>query len=171
MGDMTAMTSTEREALVAGLLSLSRAFVGETARALSTLGVEVSLPQYRMPVVLAGRGPQRTADLARELSVQPSTVTRKVDRLITKGLVWRGHRAADRRVSWLGLTSAGKELVGTSMRHRRDAIARLVSGVDVAAPDAVAAVLNQLVLAAGEVTDQSWWQCWAASASDVESLP
>jgi DNA-binding MarR family transcriptional regulator len=165
----TAQARTDAEAVVDGLLSVSRVMVGLTARTLNDLNADVSLPQYRMLIVLASRGPQRTADLALELAVQPSTVTRKVDRLIGKGLVWRRQRPQDRRVSWLGLTEAGKELVGITMRRRREAIAKLVAGMDIPHPGIVAATLTALTVAAGEVPDPQWWDMWATSVSDEDA--
>jgi hypothetical protein len=38
--------------------------VAVAARTLAALNVEVTLPQYRVLVALASRGPQRTVDLA-----------------------------------------------------------------------------------------------------------
>src|SRR3954447_16815158 len=119
--------------------------MGLTARTLAERNVDVTVSQYRALVVLASRGPQRTMDLAVELGVQSSTATRMCDRLIRKGLVRRFQRPDDRRVSWLGLTAEGKDLVGTPMRRRRSAIAELVHRVDLADPAALAAALTALV--------------------------
>ncbi|MDT4915453.1 MAG: hypothetical protein QOH89_153, partial [Pseudonocardiales bacterium] len=127
--------------------------------------VEVTLQQYRTLVVLASRGAQRTVDLAEELGVQPSTVTRMCDRLIRKKLVRRQQRENDRRVAWLCLTEGGKELVGDTMRRRRAEIAAYVEQIDVPDPGAMAAALTALVVAAGETPDPQWWQNWAASTS------
>jgi DNA-binding MarR family transcriptional regulator len=155
----------QQEAVVDALLSTSRLLVALTARTLGELDVEVTLPQYRALIVLASRGPQRTIDLAVELGVQASTVTRMCDRLIRKGLLRRTQGAEDRRVAWLGLSEDGKALVGATMRRRRTEIARLVEMVDVSEPNAVAATLTALVEAAGEVPDPQWWDHWAVSVA------
>jgi DNA-binding MarR family transcriptional regulator len=138
--------------------------MGLTARSLAERNVDVTLSQYRALVVLASRGPQRTIDLAVELGVQSSTATRMCDRLIRKSLVRRFQRPEDRRVSWLALTEEGKDLVGTTMRQRRAAIATLVDGVALAEPTTLAAGLNALVVAAGETPDPQWWDSWARAA-------
>ncbi|MFV2116294.1 MarR family winged helix-turn-helix transcriptional regulator [Micromonospora sp. LOL_025] len=133
--------------------------VGITARTLATLDVEVTLSQYRTLVVLASRGPLRTVDLAAALHVHPSTATRTCDRLIRRDLVARHHRPADRRVALLSLTEAGKTLVGDVMRHRTGEIRRLVQAV-ATSPRTTAELINALVIAADEPTEEQWWHRW-----------
>ncbi|MFY1594807.1 MarR family winged helix-turn-helix transcriptional regulator [Micromonospora sp. WMMD737] len=147
------------EDLVDGLSALSRTMVGITARTLATLDVEVTLSQYRTLVILAARGPLRTVDLAAALHVHPSTATRTCDRLIRRGLVARHHRPADRRVALLSLTSAGKTLVGDVMRHRTEEIRHLVQAV-ATSPQTTAELINSLVIAADEPTEEEWWHRW-----------
>ncbi|HWG98563.1 MAG TPA: MarR family winged helix-turn-helix transcriptional regulator [Pilimelia sp.] len=151
-------------AVLAGLLAVSRALVGLTARSLSELPTELTLPQYRVLLVLAAHGPLRAGDLATELGLAPSTVTRNCDRLVRRGLLRRFRRPEDRRGSWLALTGSGTELIGTVQRHRRDQVASLLSRADPPAPERFAAGLAALAEAAGELPEQVWWQRWAASA-------
>jgi DNA-binding MarR family transcriptional regulator len=91
------------------------------------------------------------------------------DRLVRKGLTERQVRPDDRRAAWIDLTAAGRDLVGTVMRHRRAAIAGLVSELPMTRPAAFAAVLNALVEAAGEVPASQWQERWEASASGLQS--
>jgi DNA-binding MarR family transcriptional regulator len=141
---------------VDSLLSLSRVLVGLAARTLGEIGAEVTLSQYRALVLLAVRGRQRTGDLAAELGVQSSTVTRLCDRLIRRGLIERVRQPDDRRVAWLDLTGEGAGLVADTMAHRRAAIAELVSSAELEQPAGLAPVLDALVEAAGETTDPDW---------------
>ncbi len=151
-------------ALVDALMPVSRALVAFTARSLGQLDVDVTLSQYRMLVVLASQGPQRVVDLAGELGVQPSTVSRTVERLVRRGLVQRRQRAGtDRRVVWVLLAENGQALVGDVMRLRREAIAGLVSGADIPDAHAAAVALTTLAAAAGEPPDPQWWSRWEAS--------
>lgn len=152
-------------ALVDGFLGASRALVALAARSLAQVDAEVTLVQYRALVVLASRGPQRTTDLATELEVAPSTATRMSDRLVRKGLAERFRRGDDRRAAWVMLTPAGRDLVGSVMRHRRRAIAKLVRGLDVADPQGLASALEAFVAAAGEVSEQLWWRRWRTSTT------
>ncbi|WP_407676899.1 MarR family winged helix-turn-helix transcriptional regulator [Phytohabitans aurantiacus] len=147
-----------------GLLGTSRVLVALAARSLGQLDADVTLVQYRTLVVLASHGPQRTVDLATELEVAPSTVTRMCDRLVRKGLVCRYRRVEDRRATWVGLTEAGRDLVGEVMRSRRRAIGQMVRAVPVPDPAALAEVLEAFVYAADELPESVWWQRWQVSA-------
>lgn len=155
--------------VVDALLATSRVFVGLAARSLSGIGEDVTLAQFRTLVVLVSRGPQRVIDLAQELAVTSSTATRMCNRLVGKGLVARRERVDDRRASWVTLTAAGRDLIGEVMRHRRTAIAALVSDLSLTRPVAFAAVLHALVEAAGEVPDAQWWRKWSESVPEEES--
>jgi hypothetical protein len=87
------------------------------------------------------------------------------NRLVGKGLVARQVRPDDRRAAWITLTAAGRDLVGTVMRHRREAIADLVADLDLTRPIAFAATVHALVEAAGELPTAQWQRRWEASAS------
>ncbi|MCU7730874.1 MarR family transcriptional regulator [Actinoplanes sp. KI2] len=162
----TALSPAEDE-VVGALIALSRVFVAETARSLSTLDEDVTLPQFRTLVVLVSRGPQRVVDLAQELAVTSSTAVRMCNRLVRKGLVVRAERPDDRRVAWITLTTAGRQLVGEATRRRRELIAELIAGLSLTRPLVFASVLNAIVEAAGEVPDAEWWQRWR----DMEVSP
>jgi DNA-binding MarR family transcriptional regulator len=149
--------------VVDGLMALSRAVVAITSRSLSEVAADVTLTQYRTLIVLASRGPQRIADLAMELDVQPSTATRLCDRLVGRGLASRQHGEADRRVVWVTLTSTGQRLVGQVMRKRRAMLARLLAGLTLEDPEAFARNAQRLAIAAGELSEREWWAQWERS--------
>jgi DNA-binding MarR family transcriptional regulator len=151
------------EQVVVALLAASRAMVAVTARSIARLDANLTLPQYRMLVVLASRT-QRAVDLAEELDITPSTVSRACDRLVRRGLVQRFHRPDDRRATWAALTDDGKEQIGAVMRQRRAEVLRLIAGTSIGAPQVVAAALDSFVQAAGELPEQEWWQRWEASS-------
>jgi DNA-binding MarR family transcriptional regulator len=157
--------SSAEEEVVGALVALSRVLVAETARSLSSLDEDVTLPQFRTLVVLVSRGPQRVVDLAQELAVTSSTAVRMCNRLVRKGLVVRQERPDDRRVAWITLTAAGRDLVGEATRRRRELVVELIAELPIARPLAFASVLNAIVEAAGEVPDAQWWQRWR----DVET--
>ncbi|MCW6005190.1 MarR family winged helix-turn-helix transcriptional regulator [Micromonospora sp. CPCC 205371] len=161
---MAGVQTTEAGTLTDSLLAASRVLVGLAAQSLGQLDVEVTLVQFRALVVLAG-GPQRTVDLAAVLAVAPSTVTRMCDRLVRKDLVRRYRRIEDRRATWLGLTEAGRDLVGDVMRSRRRAIGRMVRANPVADPSSAVEALDALVLAGGELPESQWWRRWRSSAT------
>ncbi|MFF5173360.1 MarR family winged helix-turn-helix transcriptional regulator [Micromonospora sp. NPDC000089] len=146
--------------LIDGLSAFSRTVVGMTARILTTLDVDVTLPQFRTLVILSAEAPLRTLDLAAALHVHPSTATRTCDRLTRRGLVARHHRSPDRRVAWLTPTEAGRALVGEVMRGRRAELRTLLRAGDAARLRSTGELLDAMVVAAGERTERDWWQRW-----------
>jgi DNA-binding MarR family transcriptional regulator len=156
--DMTASPGPSE--VVDALLAASRAMVGLAARSLANLDAEVTLPQFRALVVLAARGPQRAADVAAELGVNPSTGTRMCDRLVRKGLVRRARTTGDRRVVRLALTAAGRSLVEDVTRRRREELARIVAAMPANGNAALVRGLHSFALAAGELPEDEWWLGW-----------
>ncbi|WP_158603429.1 MarR family winged helix-turn-helix transcriptional regulator [Micromonospora radicis] len=162
---------TERDSVesadefVGALVSLSRMMVAVAMRTLARIDADVTLQQFRTLVVLVP-GPQRVIDLAKLLGVQSSTATRMCDRLVRKGLVARHERVEDRRAAWVGLTSAGKDLVGRGMRERQRELERILADVRLEEPALPAAALVAVLRAAGELTDGAWWQQWKESVAE-----
>lgn len=149
-------TEPSREELVDTVVAASRALVAIAARSLAGLSEDVTLPQYRMLVVLVSRGPQRVVDLARSLDVNPSTATRMCDRLERKRLVARQSLAGDRRAVQLVATAPGLRLVREVMARRRTEIGRILKDMPVDQRSKVAEGLRLLSEAAGEMPEQEW---------------
>lgn len=145
-------------------MGASRALVGLAARSLADLDADVTLPQFRVLVILAARGPLRLADIAAELGVVASTGTRMCDRLIRKGLVRRTRSTGDRRVVQLRLTPAGRTLVGEAIHRREKELKRILEATSGHWRPAVTKALLAFAAAAGEAPEHDWWLGWAANA-------
>ena len=115
------------EAVTAAVLTASRLLVSVSARSLGATGERVTLPQFRMLVVLAGRGESKLVTLAERLAVNPSTAMRMVDRLTAAGLVSREVNPESRREVQLRLTPVGRLIVDQVTMHRRKEIAAIVA--------------------------------------------
>src|ERR1700689_1212205 len=89
--------SEPTDSVVDAVVRASRALVGITLRALSSVSDEVTLPQLRTLVVVSLQGPQTVSVLAERLDVHASTMTRMCNRLVARGLVARKPSAIDRR--------------------------------------------------------------------------
>ena len=107
---------------------------------------EISLSEYEVLLHLS-RAPNNAlpmGELARNVLLTPSGVTRLADRMIKAGLIGREACPTDRRVSYLVLTPAGrtkfKAAAYTHVRGVRDHFARHL-GADTAA---VAAALERV---------------------------
>jgi DNA-binding MarR family transcriptional regulator len=117
-----------RDAVVESFLVASRALVGVAARSLAGAG-DITLPQYRALVVLAGRPGISVTDLAEALDVHASTVTRLCDRLVRKQLVLRTPAVDDRRSIELRLSPGGRRLVEDVTHRRRRDIATITAAL------------------------------------------
>ncbi|MFN8052266.1 MAG: MarR family transcriptional regulator [Acidimicrobiales bacterium] len=135
-------------------LVASRALVAVAARSLTELG-DLTLPQFRALVVLASRGPQTNSDLAAALGVHPSTMTRMVDRLVTKDYVSRA-ATGDRREVVLAATDASLAVIDAVSAARRQELAGILDRMSAEGRTRLIAALEEFAEAAGELPDSEW---------------
>jgi DNA-binding MarR family transcriptional regulator len=154
------LSGSDSREVVDAVVGASRALVGVAARSLAGFEEDVTLAQYRMLVLLCGRGPQRVADLAQGLGVNPSTATRMSDRLVAKHLARRHRAASDRRSVRVGVTTAGRSLVDEVTERRRLEIGRIIEAMAPERRGLLVEAMRSFAEAAGEVPDQSWSAGW-----------
>jgi len=126
-----ALGSADVDAVTAAVLTASRLLVAVSARSLATVQEHVTLPQFRMLVVLDTDGEMKLVTLAERLAVNPSTAMRMVDRLTAAGLIVRRTNPANRREIALCLTESGRHIVDHVTAHRRAEIAAIVARMPV----------------------------------------
>lgn len=143
--------------VVEAVLRASRVLVAVAARSLAAVEHDVTLPQYRALVVLAGRGPLRASELAESLGVHPSTVTRLCDRLVAKRLVRRAGSPDNRREVSIRLTPKGERLVDEVTDRRRRDIASIAARVPARERAATVRALHALGDAGDEPADSEWF--------------
>jgi DNA-binding MarR family transcriptional regulator len=148
------------DAIIETVLTTSRVFVAIAARSLASIGSDVTLPQFRLLIVLAAHGPQGVSSLAEFLAVNASTATRMCDRLIRKGLVRRRTSPSDRREVRLALSEKGRELVDHATKRRRVELSHLLESVPIDEQRHLIRALAYVNAAAGEVPDQDWATGW-----------
>ncbi|HTQ22755.1 MarR family transcriptional regulator [Mycobacterium sp.] len=132
------------------VLRASRALVGVAAASIADADDVVTLPQFRVLVMLHTRGPLNLAAVAAGLEVNPSNASRTCDRLSKAGLLDRRELPQDRRNVTLTLTEAGRRLVDSVTRHRRVAIERVLRKMSAPERDRLAKALSAFATAAGE---------------------
>ena len=133
-------------------LTASRALLGVVARSVASTLEVVTLPQFRVLVLLSADGPTRIGSLAERMEVVPSTFTRSVDRMVAGGWVARSENPDSRREVLIELTDDGRRLVeAVTERRRREirAVLKLLSPEDRAL---VAKAFTLFNAAAGEPT-------------------
>ena len=132
------------------LQAATRVLAGVALRSLEALDSAVTLPQFRLLAVLAGPEPVPTGQAARTLGLDPSTVTRLADRMVSAGHVTRGTSPQHRGVVTLELTASGRDLVASADAWRRHELARIMARLSGPEQAAVTAALELLVAAAGD---------------------
>ncbi|SDK31061.1 MarR family winged helix-turn-helix transcriptional regulator [Streptomyces indicus] len=138
------------DAVTRAVLTASRLLVAVSARSLATYEDRVTLPQFRLLVVLSAHGPSKLVALADGLGVSPSTAMRMTDRLIAAGFADRQINPANRRETVLRLTPEGARLVEdvTARRHRE--IEQIVARLAPAQQAALVEALTAFTEAGGE---------------------
>ncbi|MDF9816673.1 MarR family transcriptional regulator [Streptomyces sp. SPB162] len=138
------------DAVTRAVLTASRVLVAVSARSLAAMDDAVTLPQFRLLVVLSTQGATKLVVLAEQLGVNPSTAMRMIDRLIAAGLASRQVNPGNRRENFLELTAAGRRIVDDATARRRDEIAAIVARVTPDQRQALVAALTAFAEAGGE---------------------
>jgi DNA-binding MarR family transcriptional regulator len=136
--------------LVSAVLTASRVLVAVSAESLAAVQDAVTVAQFRTLVVLQTHGAINQKWLAEQLSINPSTALRMVDKLEAAGFVSRRDKPDDRREVQLQLTPAGARLVEQVTARRRKAIARIVTRMPADSRTGLIAALSAFADAAGE---------------------
>ena len=158
------MGQSDVTAVTEAVLHASRVFVAVAASSLADVSADVTLPQFRVLVVLTLQGPQNLASLAEVLDVNPSTATRLCDRLVAKKLIRRTTARTDRREVRLAPTPKGAQLVTQVTDRRRARIRRLLQRVPAERRAQLVEGLTALAAAAGDVPEQPWSAGWVRGA-------
>jgi DNA-binding MarR family transcriptional regulator len=120
---------TSADTVTDAVLRASRLLVGLSARSIAAVDDSITLPQFRLLVVLSTRGPLKLSALAEHLDVKSSTATRMIDRLVAAGLVDREINPISRREVVIDLTGTGASAVTRVTQLRRREIANIVANM------------------------------------------
>lgn len=138
------------DAVTAAVLTASRLLVAISARSLAAVEERVTLPQFRMLVVLANDGEMKLITLAERLAVNPSTAMRMIDRLTSAGLTHRRVNSANRREVLLHLTDSGQQIVDGVTARRREEISAIIARMPAAQRSGLIAALRAFTEAGHE---------------------
>lgn len=141
------------DTVTSAALAASRLLVAISARSLAAVEQAVTLPQYRLMVVLATRGPMKLVAIAELLAVNPSTALRMVERLTASGMVERSVNPSVRRESIVRLTPAGRQVVDDVTARRRAELAAIVERMSPGHRRQLVAALRAFTDAGGEPPD------------------
>lgn len=143
------------DAVTDAVLAASRLLVTVSARSIAAVDDSITIPQFRLLVVLDTEGPQKLTSVAQALGVNPSTATRMVDRLVTAGLIDRQPNPASRRELVVGLTRRGRTVVGNVTKRRRAQIEQIVGQMSPTSRRGLVRALSAFAAAGGESVDST----------------
>lgn len=142
---------SELDAATSEVLTASRALLGVVARSLAPILDSVTIPQFRVLVVLSTvDGPVRNGDLAAVVGVHPSTFTRNADRLVAGGWITRAENPENRRETLIALTPKGRAVVDEVTGRRRQEIRAILTRLAPAERQVVLDAMTLFARAAGE---------------------
>ncbi|MDA8026651.1 MAG: MarR family transcriptional regulator [Actinomycetota bacterium] len=119
----------ESESVVDSILRSSRAILSIAVKSLNEIEETISIPQYRILVILGGRGDLPMSEIVKETSLAPASATRLCDDLLKKGLIDRKAHLDDRRQVIITITNEGSQLLRRVTESRRGMITEVVANL------------------------------------------
>src|ERR1700753_1706268 len=116
----------DADAVADAVVTASRLLIALSASSIAAVDESITIPQFRLLVVLRTRGAVKQSVLAEYMGVNPSTISRMVERLIAADLVDRQPNPESRREVVLDLTPSGSRTVTRVTQLRRREISRIV---------------------------------------------
>jgi DNA-binding MarR family transcriptional regulator len=138
----------DRERLVQEVLDLQAGLYRYLRPAREWLEIELTMPQFKVLLVLYTESGAPMGRLASLLGVTLSTATGIIDRLVERGLVVRQESPHDRRVVVCRLTAEGLQLAERLQQSGRTRMKALLAALDEAELCTVARALELLLAAA-----------------------
>jgi DNA-binding MarR family transcriptional regulator len=119
-GNVRSPQDSPAEAVTDVVLTASRLLVGVSARSIAAIDESLTIPQFRILVVLHACGPLQLSAVAEILRVNLANATHMVHGLASANLVERRENPATSREAPLELTEAGERTVAqvTVQQHR-----------------------------------------------------
>lgn len=111
------------------VLTATRLLTTVSASSIADVDESITIPQFRVLVVLQSRGPMRLAPLAEILEVDGETAGHTVEQMVAGDLVRRTGGGGSGRDGVLELTDHGNDLCTEVTRQRREQIAEIVSRI------------------------------------------
>jgi len=117
----------DREAATDALMATSRLMTAVVARTFADIDESITVPQFRVLVMLYYENPLNLGAIAEGLAINPSNASRACDKLVAAGLVRREDDDRDRRNLAISLTTKGQRHLDSLMASRRRLLDDLVA--------------------------------------------
>lgn len=141
MAETAALDELERSLAAVLRLLADRATMGDIAR---RSGYDLAPASWSLLEHLDARGALRVSDIAACHGVDISSVTPRLKRLESAGLVSRGRVPADARASLISISPAGSRALESVHAARREILAQVVGDTDTSQLSVTAEVLSRM---------------------------
>lgn len=135
-----------------------RVVFGKLSRRLrpTEAGSAAELSPTRVTVLLTTvrHGPVKLADVAVEVGLNPTMLSRAIGQLVDAGLLQRSSDASDRRSAWLEPTEAGRQLAEQMQMERTAALEAAMVGLDAEERELIHRALPALEQLAKQLKEQ-----------------
>ena len=120
---------TESDSDIDAILRSSRAILSIAVKSLNEIEETITISQYRILVILGGRGDLPMSEIVKETSLAPASATRLCDDLLEKGFIERRAHPNDRRQVIVAITERGSLLLKRVTDSRRQMIREVVANL------------------------------------------
>ncbi len=126
------MAAARKEDLVENILTLADHLFRQLLPTIpqELLTMDVTMPQFKIMLILYIHGPMRMSEIAAGLDVTLPTATSLVDKLVDKGFVARENQTTDRRVVICRLSEGGQKGIGKIWESSRIRCQQLLGEMD-----------------------------------------
>lgn len=135
-------------------LSLLSNTVSSTIAATYQDKFAISMPEWRLMMVLAEKPDISADDVCKRTHIEKSVISRAVGRLLERHLITRKFDEKDRRRSILRLSEAGMEIYGEVLPVAKSIEKSLFAGLSRQECKALSSLLNKLQERAATLADQ-----------------
>jgi DNA-binding MarR family transcriptional regulator len=151
---LTCVTQTcaTGDAATAALAAL-RAMVAIADSTLARNTEQLTLTQFRALRVIAEETPVTMGRVARELELNPSSVTRACERLVALGLLQRAQNPLNKRETLLAPTGKGRQIAERVDRERRAVLTAVLQRLDAPSRAAAARAFDEFARAASHLEE------------------
>jgi DNA-binding MarR family transcriptional regulator len=149
-GPGDAVTDAMTDATADAVLLASKRLFAVSAESIALTDESITLPQFRVLVLLSSRGSMNLSALLEHLGMHSSSGSRTIDLLVGRGLVDRQCHGVSGGEVVIGLTLDGAAVVGKATQWRRREIAKIVARMPESTRESLLAIVEQFNDAGGE---------------------
>jgi DNA-binding MarR family transcriptional regulator len=138
------MEQAELEQYIDQLQQVYLLTIRKMGRDITVVSDDVTQAQFYILQLLKNEGRSTVSQLAERMTVKPSAITAMIDRLIKLTYVTRERDEQDRRVVFIQLSDAGKQILQEASEKRKQILCKYFAHLDNEELEALLAIFTKL---------------------------